>query len=373
MAVKLFFSAAHGFSGVAVRARRIAAARRDLGLAVGALARALAGLGLLGLGDLVAHNCAVGDGVALGYGLGDGLLALFLLKVFLASRHPHVLAVVAQTVVDAVLGAGQVVRVGIHLHHRQVAKVARLVDVALVHAEVEVVVDRILRQVVVVGKEDVLLGEVRADLVVFDPEHRVFRLAAEIARTVQHGAYGHDARLHAVGAAVELPFLKDVVVEHLPRGDVGLLDDVFRVALSAPLALLVVDAEAVEHLGDVDLVLVGEDLAAVEIFIGRELAVDNEAEYDAEQVLLAVDHILRIIEGSVLGLGEVELPVNLAHIRQVGVVGLFLGEETLHTVGDAGLRRVLRLLVAVGALADTARILDLCHTGHGDSGRGGKQ
>ena len=69
VAVKLFFSAAHGFSGVAVRARRIAAARRDLGLAVGALARALAGLGLLGVSgigrtlaaNIVAYRAANGN------------------------------------------------------------------------------------------------------------------------------------------------------------------------------------------------------------------------------------------------------------------------------------------------------------------------
>ena len=47
------------------------------------------------------------------------------------------------------------------------------------------------------------------------------------------------------------------------------------------------------YLGDVDLVLVGEDLATVKILVCRHLAVDHQSQNDAEQILLPVDHILR--------------------------------------------------------------------------------
>ena len=203
-----------------------------------------------------------------------------------------------------------------------------------------------------------------AQLVIAYPEHRIFRLAAEVARAVKHRAYGLDACLHAVGAAVELP-LDYVVVENLPCGNIGLFDDEFRIALGRSPAGGIVYAEAVEHVGHIDLILVGEDLASVKILVSRDRTVDHKVEYQAEEILLPVDDIFRIIKRRVLRLRQIELTVNLTHVCEVCVVRLASGEESLHPVGDGTGLVFGILLVSARPLAHTASVLDLSHAGNG--------
>ena len=97
---------------------------------------------------------------------------------------------------------------GEHLSHRQIAQIPGLVYLAVIHAEIEIIVERVLRQVVVVVEEDVLLCKIWAQLVELHPEHGIFGIAAKICGAVEHRAYGLNASLHAVCAAVELPFFQ---------------------------------------------------------------------------------------------------------------------------------------------------------------------
>ena len=170
---------------------------------------------------------------------------------------------------------------------------------------------------------------------------------------------------------VELPLLYYVVVEHLVGGNVGLgnlVAGIFAVAAG----LGVIYLEAVEHVAHFYLILVGEDFAAVEVFVGRDFALDHQTHDDAEEVFLAIDDVFGEIQRGVFLLGEVEAAVNLAHVCEIGVVRLFVFEEGLHTVGDDWTRG-LGFLPAVffAAFAYTSGVLHLCH--QSDSGEQDRQ
>lgn len=54
--------------------------------------------------------------------------------------------------------------------------------------------------------------------------------------------------------------------------------------------------ETVEHVADIEFVLVGKYLASVKILVSSDAVVGKLLHDDAEQVFIAVDDILRIVE-----------------------------------------------------------------------------
>ena len=108
--------------------------------------------------------------------------------------------------------------------------------------------------------------------------------------------------------------------------------------------------ESVEHVGYLQAVLVGKNLLAVEIFVGGDGVVGQQAHYDTEKVFLTVDHILGVVEGGVLGIIHFQVAVDYAHPHQVGVVGRRFAVELLHAVGYAG-RLAAGVAVAVAGAA----------------------
>ena len=134
----------------------------------------------------------------------------------------------------------------------------------------------------------------------------------------------------------------------------------------------IIDSEAVEHFSDFHFILIGESLTAVEILVSRDLAIDHEAEDKAEKILLTIDYILGIIKRSILGDIEVELAINLAHIRDIGIMRLLGGIEILHTLRDLTLTGST-FLITLGAFADATGIFYLSHTGNGASGNSSEQ
>lgn len=93
----------------------------------------------------------------------------------------------------------QSVWVGVELHERLVFQIPGLVDLAFVEAELEVVVIGAGGKIVVIVSEDVLGGEIGAEISVAHPEHGVADgFGSEIAVAVKHGAESFDACAHAV-------------------------------------------------------------------------------------------------------------------------------------------------------------------------------
>lgn len=92
--------------------------------------------------------------------------------------------------------------------------------------------------------------------------------------------------------------------------------------------------KTVEHVAHIDLVLVGEHLPAVKIFIGIQFAVGKQPQYYAEEVFLPVNHLLRVVEGRIFHLVKVNLAIDDFHPLCIGVAAFRLVEKLLHTVGD---------------------------------------
>ena len=113
-----------------------------------------------------------------------------------------------------------------------------------------------LGEIIVVREEYVLLGEIGAQGIEFHPEHRIFRLAAEVAGAVEHRTKCLDTGLHPVGTAVKLPFLDYIIVEHLGGRHVRLLYDKTRILLRRAFGFLGIDVETLQHVGGVYLVLI---------------------------------------------------------------------------------------------------------------------
>ncbi len=122
--------------------------------------------------------------------------------------------------------------------------------------------------------------------------------------------------------------------------------------------------KTVEHVAHLHLVLIGKNLASVEILICRDLVLGHEAHDYAEHVFLPVDRVFREIEGSVLVFFKVDLAVNHAHPLHIGVadraaVGIV---EILHAVGHAGLRLCVTFGTGLAATHSGVRALVLGRT-----------
>ena len=245
-----------------------------------------------------------------------------------------------------------------HLCEREVAQILGLVDLTVIKTEGEEVVKRMAFKVIVVRKESELTGKVRTQGIVFHPEHGVARLTTEITHTVEHRTDCFNICLHGIRTAVELPFLDDIISQHLSSGDISLFNDKLRIFFSRPFPFLCVYPEAFQHIAHLEFVLIRENLTAIKIFVCRNLTVNDEAQNNAEKVFITIHHILGEIKRGVLNLGEVKLSINLTHIFNIGIMGSIFLKQRLHTVRYAG-GGVLCLAVVFGTPSDAACILNL--------------
>ena len=92
--------------------------------------------------------------------------------------------------------------------------------------------------------------------------------------------------------------------------------------------------ETVEHILNVDLILLSKQLAPVEVFVDRHLPVSDELHNQPEQAFLILRRIFRIIKRHILRLGEVNLPVNHFFPHLVGIGFRTNVVEFLHTESD---------------------------------------
>ena len=275
---------------------------------------------------------AVLDGYLGGVGCGSCFGARL---EFFARWYPKVGVERVEACFDAVLSVLQIVGVGVELHKGFVAKIFGLIYFALIHIAKEIVVVVVAWQVVVVVGKDILLSKVRANIVEFHPEHRITHgFAAPFRCTMQHGADGFDAALHASAHAVEFVALYDIVVEHFDARNVAVFYGVARIFFCAALGVGVYYTIAVEDVLHFHLVLVGKHFAAVEIFIGIDFAVDEQTHNDVEEALAVLIGLFGVEEASVGVLFDFEAAIDYAHPLEVGIA-LFCGfVERLHTVGD---------------------------------------
>ena len=87
--------------------------------------------------------------------------------------------------------------------------------------------------------------------------------------------------------------------------------------------------ETVEHIADLNLILIGEHLTSIEILIGRYLVTCKKSHDDEEQVLSVLVGLIGIVEGWVLAFCKVKNTVNNLGPLQVGLARLVLLEERL--------------------------------------------
>ena len=267
---------------------------------------------------------------------------------------------------NAVLSTLEVVGVGIHLHQREVTQVLGFVDFTFVEIHLEEIVVVVACKVVVVVGKDVLLCKIRTNcLIELHPEHRVTHsFAAKLVGAVKHRADCLHMVLHLGGDAVKLPLLDDIVAQYLVRRYVGIFNLKFRVLLGATLSLGVENVETVEHFTNFHLILVGENLSPVEIFIHCELVVGNELHDDAEEVHAVLIRLFGVVESHILLLLEVELTVDYLHPLHIGIACLLFLIERLHS--GRHLNAIFLVSVARLALAHGARsgflLCNSCHS-----------
>ncbi len=84
---------------------------------------------------------------------------------------------------------------------------------------------------------------------------------------MQYRAHCLDGGAHTVAALVKLPFLKQVIAQHLVARHIALLDGKTRILFGGTLGIGVKDVETVEHIAHVDFILVGKHFSAIEILV----------------------------------------------------------------------------------------------------------
>ena len=95
------------------------------------------------------------------------------------------------------------------------------------------------------------------------------------------------------------------MIEYLVAGYVALLYGKEGVFLGTPLLLGIQDMEAVEHVAHIHFILVGKDLAPVEILVCRNLVIGQQTHDDAEKVLQIFGRFLGIVERQIGALSKV--------------------------------------------------------------------
>ncbi len=118
---------------------------------------------------------------------------------------------------------------------------------------------------------------------------------------------------------IVLPTLYHIIRQHLIGWHIAFFYDKTRILFRAAFGISEKDVEAVEHVADLDTILLGKHLASVKIFVGRELVVGHQPHYYAEQILLPFQRFFRKIQCCIFILVEVELPVYHAHPLQIGI------------------------------------------------------
>ena len=83
--------------------------------------------------------------------------------------------------------------------------------------------------------------------------------------------------------------------------------------------------ETVEQVAHLDLILLGENFATIEVFVGVYLVVGQQSHDYAEEVFLSVDIFFGEVQRRVFVLIEVQLTVYYAHPLAVGVSDVFSG------------------------------------------------
>ena len=166
-----------------------------------------------------------------------------------------------------------------------------LINLSVIQVHGEIICRRHVRHVVVIACHHRVTGQIRTDIIIFEPEQRIWgSLSTKIISPHEHRAQSRDFRTECRSPLVEIRTLLYIITGNFSRGNIA------GIHTRPPVLLLVIYMITFQQFFHVHLITRSKRLVAIQfILVCRNLSRQQQVEQIRKQVYMACRRLHRII------------------------------------------------------------------------------